>query len=244
MNIAICDDEQEELNQIKKYTEIFLERNMFEASVFCFSRGGELIEAIGTRSFELVLLDIYMDGMNGIETAEKIRELLPGCEIIFITISTDHALEGYRVKAIDYLIKPVLEEGLQDSLGRCFRHFTNVSRMVTVKSGRRELCIPARTILWAEIYGHQLTIHTAHQDIAMNGSMEELENLLGGMPFYRISKSYLIQLKAVDKMKNGRFYMTDGSFVPIPCHPRYRKSVEKVYNDYLFGQSQANGLSW
>lgn len=234
MKIAICDNEKTELDKIHAYAVDFLDEHMFSASIDCFESGEDLLLHISGNTYQLIILDIYMDGMTGIETAQKIREKDMDCDIIFITTSTDHALSGYQVKAIDYLIKPVSVSDFNHTLSRCFLRYKDVLRYIEVKSGRQKERIPVRSILWAEVYNHLTTIHTSNGDIRTHDTLDELEGILGGPPFFRISKSYLVQFKQVQKLMDDGFHMPDGSVIPLPSHHKYRKNVCQMYKDYLF----------
>lgn len=237
MRIAICDDDPSDLKTVYKYVNRFVKENMLEVEINCFSSGESMLRQYRYAPYDLLLLDIYMDSQSGIDIARTLRETNNTCEIIFITNSLDHALESYRLKAIEYLVKPVSWEEAEKALQRCCSRFVDSSRYIEVKCGRKVEHIRLRTILSVEVYGHQSVFHTLFGDFRTRTSLDEIETMLGGLPFFRISRSYLVNFKKTDRLEKDGFYLVDGSFIPVPVRANYRKAVQQTYQTYLFEQS-------
>ena len=119
MRIAVVDDIADERKLLcSRLAEQFARRGV-HADLFEYENGESFLTAAKERPFTVVFLDIYMTGANGIETAKELRGFDSDCLLVFTTTSTDHALEGFRVRAMHYLVKPYEEKelsGLTDEI--------------------------------------------------------------------------------------------------------------------------------
>ncbi len=111
MNIAVVDDNDMDRNNVINYCQQYISDHYPQDKNFIniktFASGEELVEAYESGKFDLLVLDIYMTGISGLETAKKIRDMDSDVSIIFLTSSDAHLLEGYRVFATGYFIKPL-----------------------------------------------------------------------------------------------------------------------------------------
>ena len=109
MRIAIVDDLAAERTLLKGRLEWQLQRRKVQADILEYESGETFLEAARKAPFTAAFMDIYMDGMTGMEAAKKLRKTDTDCLLVFITTSTDHALEGFQVRALHYLVKPFTE---------------------------------------------------------------------------------------------------------------------------------------
>jgi DNA-binding LytR/AlgR family response regulator len=158
-----------------------------------------------------------MDGMNGIEAARRIREADPVCILIFMTISDEYALDAYSVDGIAYLRKPVIEGDVIRVLGRCVGVFLKNSRYITVPRGRSdEVRLPLAGIRFVEVFDKEVVFHADAEKIStLRMSLDEAERALGGSPFLRCHRSYIVNMNYVEAIRNGAFLMKNGFKVPI-----------------------------
>ena len=112
IRVAICDDLPGERDTLLD----LLDRSPVETKSTLFGSGEEVLEAFRPGKFDLLLMDIYMDGMTGVEAVQKIREMDKAIPIAFTTTSTDHTLESYRLSVLKYLEKPVRQKDINDLL--------------------------------------------------------------------------------------------------------------------------------
>lgn len=234
MRIAICDDNVSDLERISRFVSRFVTENLLEAEIECFSGAEQMLLKCRKAPYDLLLLDIYMNELSGVKAAEALRKAGSDCEIIFITNSLDHALDGYRLKVMEYLVKPVIWEEAEQALRRCCSRFADASRYIEIKCGKEIKRLRLCSIFWVEVFGHHSVFHTSSGDLTTRTSLDEIEAMLGGLPFFRSSRSYLVNLKEADRLEQDGFYMTDGSFIPIPVRHADRKAVQRAYQDYLF----------
>ena len=106
MHLALCDDDITELSRLISLLEDYGAQREISVTYEAFHNATELIEALGKRRFDLLLLDILMPGLTGIEAAKEIRQTGSQLPIIFLTSSREFAVESYRVSAEDYIMKP------------------------------------------------------------------------------------------------------------------------------------------
>lgn len=120
MNIAIVDDRKTDSDRLVGFIDTYAEQHRLQwGAMDRFSSGEEFLGAFTAGKYDLIFLDIYMDGITGMETARRIRRADHGCRIIFITTSPEFAVESYDVSASFYLLKPIEKNGVFAALDRC-----------------------------------------------------------------------------------------------------------------------------
>lgn len=112
MRIAIVDDISSERRELHEKLNKLLCSKSLTADILEYESGADFISSANCNPFGVVFMDIYMNKENGIETAKILREFDKNCILIFTTASTDHALEGFKVRAFQYLVKPYSDEDL------------------------------------------------------------------------------------------------------------------------------------
>lgn len=119
LQIAVCDDEKVFIEKIKKNVSEYFDRRQIEYKIDTFISGNEFVELREKmKDFDIVFMDIDMDGLNGIETAREMRKVCPDAFLIFVTAFINYTLEGYKVEAIRYVLKDreTLADGLAEAL--------------------------------------------------------------------------------------------------------------------------------
>lgn len=136
MNIAICDDDLLYMNQVKEMIEKWGKEHHEDVSIYLFNHGDALINSYQKSHIEVILLDIIMPLLNGMETAHEIRKNDSVVKIIFLTSSPEFALESYDVKASGYLLKPTTYEKLCSLLNDCKQAFHYEPESIIVKTDK------------------------------------------------------------------------------------------------------------
>ena len=201
MNIAIVEDEQTNANLLKEHLSRFAIENHTEINTSVFSTGVSFLNSY-TPIWDLILLDIEMPHINGIETARKIRERDSEVLIMFITQMAQYAIDGYSVNAVDYVLKPVNYYAFSLKL----KHIQHLlagrqtdSIVISNQSGKFR--IPLNTLLYIEVINHTLHYHTTTGDLAASGSpsLKQLTDELESKGFARCHQGYLINLHFVTR---------------------------------------------
>lgn len=236
MNIAICEDNTAERLQLSQYVEAFCRKYCYECRLSLFASGEDLLQAFAHETFDLILLDIYLPGISGIETARQIRARDNNCTLLFVTVSKEYALEGYEVRALGYILKPPQEQQLESVLQLCRRLFEEKSRIIQVPLGREMLDIPLATLHYVEVLGRSTLFHTSNGELEIRMTMEEAVSKIGGSPFLRCHRCYLVNMNYVADMRELDFVMQNGDVVPI--RKNGRKEVKLTMARFLAGQKQ------
>ncbi|MBE5063866.1 response regulator transcription factor [Lachnospiraceae bacterium DSM 108991] len=215
IRIAVCDDEKHFVDQIK---EILLSYNeKIEDTIYVeeFYDGIMLLDKYDCR-FDIIFLDIKMPYMDGIKVAEKIREKDKDVTILFLTSLLGRAVDGYRVKAENFLIKPIERKKVLHEIDR----YIMLSRMkkqlcILVENIEGQFRIPITSLKYIETYNRNLLIHTEDQAIVCYKKLKELKEELKNYGFAQSHKGYLINLSYVKSIKGNDIMLTTNEVLPI-----------------------------
>ncbi len=232
MRIALIDDEPYLLNILKDALTASLSELSAEAEcIDTYTSGEDFLCGFEKGKYDIIILDIYMDGMNGIDTAGRIREQDGEVSLAFCTSSNEFASETYELQAKYYLSKPISREKVSAMLRRFNLAAIERNRSVRMPDG----CpVPLRQIIFTEYNNHSVTFHIEGiQERSFYMTQRDAEALLlsqGG--FYVTNKGCIVNFAQVKEIKSYAFVMRDGEIVPI-ARRRY-KELEAAYTKYLF----------
>lgn len=198
--IAICDDEQ---NQIEYITSIVAswsahEGHGCEIRTFA-SAEAFLFEYEEDKAYDILLLDVEMKNMNGIELAKRIRKDNNRAEIIFITSHFEFVGEGYEVDALHYLIKPISVEKLTQVLTKAAEKLSVEPPSVVISCEGETVKLYEADIRYVESFLHYIVIHTKDKEYKIKENISVFENRVSD-DFYRIHRSYLVSLKHITRI--------------------------------------------
>lgn len=232
IKVAIVDDEKRERDELEAYYRRFQKETQEEIKTVCFSSGEEILQ-IYDSTFDIICLDIDMQGKDGINTAKEIRSQDDQVIIIFITNMAQMAIKGYEVHALDFVLKPVnyfsfamkMQTAVSIAKNRKSRNI-----VISTLSGMQK--ISTNDLLYAEIDGHYLYYHTTQGDFRQKASLSELEEKLQGLSFKRCNNCYLINLKHVDGVEKDDLKIA-GKRLKI-SRPRKKEFLQALAN-YMGG---------
>ena len=225
IRIAICEDEKETQCLIESYLYNILKNINIEYEIQKYSLGEELLES-NLKNIDILLLDIQMGQINGMDTARKIREVDNKMEIIFITSLIDYVQEGYEVKAYRYLLKPIKEEELKKHITTCIKEIENKNNYIIIKNKANAYKICTAEIKYIEVQKKNMLIHTINKDFEVVYSLEKIEKDLKLDKFIRCHKSFLINLDYVENIKVNTAILESKEEVPVSRY-RYKEVKEK-----------------
>ena len=200
-----------------------------------FSDGEDLVTDYAA-NYDLILLDIEMAFMNGMETARRVRALDPEVPIIFVTNAPQYAIEGYKVRAMDYILKPVSWFSFCESLDRVFQYRRTRERQyltIAMKDGRIRLDVD--DICYVEVQDHQLIYNTRNGRYVTKSTIREAEAQLSLPQFFRCNRCYIVNLKYVEAYK-GYDVRVNGDLLQVSR--RQRKSFLDALNAYMNGDDR------
>lgn len=231
MNIAVCDDEKVIGEQIRN----MIKRINPKFTVEVYVSGEELLAS--GKSFDMALLDIQMEGMNGIDTAKRLRKLSENTMIVFITGSREYVFDAFDVSAFHYLLKPIEEkkfakvlECASEEVKKRRKLHERERRFLFVKTKRRGITLNIDKIMYIESRSKKVEIHTTDREIELYSTMNELEAQLGE-EFYRCHRSYLVNMAYIAEYSNDSIILKNGETVYM-AKDKYSEFV-KAYMRYL-----------
>lgn len=193
--IAICEDNNLQRELLVEMVQEYFRRIYQRVEIEEYGRGDVLVADMedGDLHVAAIFLDIYMPGMNGIETARRLRALGYDAEIVFLTASSEHALESYDVRAAGYLIKPINMERLETVLRQLF--WADRDRRIEIKCGRQYRYPNIRDIVYIESMGHKATLHMADgAEIETAEKISSLCDRIDDLHFLQCHQSYLVNM--------------------------------------------------
>ncbi len=212
--IAICDDEKHMSAHIRSCVSDFFRKKNRETSLRMFSSGEELLSYNG--QIDILFLDIQMKGMDGMETARKLRADQFRGFLVFITVLKEMVFQSFEVQAYDYLVKPVDDKQFEKTMERLYASMQNASEdSLLVQKGYEGRIIPKDEIVFCEVIDRKIYLNLASGDVV--DYYERIENLEAKLDkhFYRCHRSYLINLKHLKGYKNGTACMDNGKKIPV-----------------------------
>lgn len=201
--IAIVEDDPLFIVQLKDYIQKYRAESGEAFQIICFSDGESILDQY-TPSYDLILMDIQMKLINGLDAAKEIRKTDKKVVIVFVTNSIQHAMHGYSVSALDYIVKPV----------NYFKFSQMLKRAIEVISEERDekfmmlrtntgviIRMMLRQIYYIESRHHYLVYVTKQGEYIVRGILSDCGNALTPYGFFRVQKSFVINMKMVEQVK-------------------------------------------
>lgn len=215
IRIAICDDEPFMVREIADHlTRYMEERRIASYSVSSFSGGRALLES--GDGFDVIFLDIQMEGPDGMETARLLRQRGDHSRLIFVTVLKERVFDAFAVEAHDYLVKPLDDGRFARTMDRLLRpQEEQGARDIVIRRGTGCEVIPLSEILYCEVLGRKIYIHKSDGTVVdYYGRMEDLERRVDGR-FFKCHRSYLVSLDHVRGCQAGQVALPCGRVIPV-----------------------------
>lgn len=230
LSVAICDDESKEVEYLKALAGKWAFQRKHKLNVQSFPSAEAFLFCYEEKKdFDILLLDIQMQGMDGIALARKIRETGDAVQIVFITGFDEYISEGYEVSALHYLMKPVSEEKLFSVLDRAFEAIKKTEPTVILNVDGESVKLKLSDILCVEASAHTSIVRTLRGSLAVNQSITQFSGLLG-KAFFRCHRSYIVNLLHVSRIGKSEVVLDDKSFVPLSR--RQYDEMNRAFIDY------------
>ena len=230
MNIAVVDDEEAIREQIGG----FIKKRNPDFDISSFATGEGLLAA--GKDFDMIFLDIQMEGMGGIEAARTLRQSGVDAVVIFITGIREYVFEAFDVSAFHYLLKPIEEQKFMEVLGRAAeeagKRKGQKERQIFIRAKNQGYTLNLNSILYIESRGKKVEVHTTDMEdiIESYATMDELEGQLGD-GFYRCHRGYLVNMAHIVKYGIDSIFLSNGEKVYL-TRKKHNEFV-KAYMWYL-----------
>lgn len=242
LTIAVCDDSKNEIDQLLLLLEAFSYPNV-TLSIQTFDSPLTLVKSIESgKLYDIYLLDIVMPVLSGIDIGSMIRQQSDDACIIYITNSTEYALNAYEISALQYLIKPIKKSALEYALNKAILVLNKRDKIYILDSPDGKIPIKHDDIIYIEYSNHVMHFYTANK-IYVSKYIRvpfgtAVQQILKDPDFIKPHVSYIIHMKYVKKMRSMSFIMTKGYEVPISKNRQ--EDSKKSYMRYLLGEDEAN----
>lgn len=228
MRIAICDDDKENCAQLCSW----MKKEEPDCEVVCFYTCREFLET--SQQFDILLLDIRMEQMGGMEVAKTLRANREKIILIFVTALKEYAPEAFELSAFHYLLKPVSREkfcGIFESACREVRKKEKGNAgTLFFQTKSRNFSIHKNDILYVESAKRKVEIHTLRENVTVYATMKHMEEVLGE-EFYRCHRGYLVNMAYVSECGMGTIQLQNGEIVYL-AREKYSEFV-RAYTGYL-----------
>lgn len=213
-HVAIVEDDTAFIREFREYFDRYAKETGEAFAISEFHDGDEILEKF-TAEYDLILMDINMPLLDGMSAAEQIRKTDSSVRIVFVTNMPQYAIRGYKVGALDYLLKPVNYFSFADTIRRALESAVSEKKryiVIQIKGGKQKLDISH--ILYAEALDHDLIFHMKNGDIHGKGTIRQLEEELAEESFFSCTKGVLINLAHVDAVVGNSVFI-EGAKVPV-----------------------------
>lgn len=229
-HFAICDDELTQQSNLKQLVQRWATANKYTVNIQCFpSAESFLFQYSEDKSYDILLLDIEMGAMNGIELAKTIRQSNKQIQIVFVTGYMEYISDGYDVEALHYLLKPVTESKFFDVLNRAAIRLKRNEQVLLLDLSNEHIRIPLYEIRYLEAQRNYATIY-ADKDYTIKTTLSELEKKLDNN-FFRTGRSYIINLNYIRRILKTEIHLSDDTILPLPrgqYHAINRAMIDKL----------------
>lgn len=213
LTIAICDDESHMLNDLKTKVHKHMHNLETAVKIICFTSGLSLLHAV--QCFDVIIMDIKMMGMDGMEVVRRLREKGVHSQVIFVTSCKEYVFQAFDVDAIHYLVKPVSENDLFHALDKAIMRCEQVdAQTITITKGNAVQVIPLREILYCEAVNHKIDIRTTTGRFDYYNKLDTLQAQLDER-FFRCHRSYLVNMNFVAGKDGDSVIMINGDKVLV-----------------------------
>lgn len=212
---AVCDDRPEDSRLVARLASRWARQAGAEAEIESFpSAEAFLFRYEEKKDFDVLLLDIEMTGMDGVELARTVRRDNEAVQIVFITGYSDYIAEGYEVSALHYLMKPVNEENFHQVLTRAVGRLARNEPFLTLELPGETVRVPLPEIRYLDVQQNYVTVH-AGRDYTLKRPLAEFEAALDRR-FFRAGRSCIVNLTCIRRVTRTEAELTTGERIPLP----------------------------
>lgn len=236
LQIAICDDEEYYRENLSKMISVQLNRLQIDFQIKKFKSGSELLaEGKNIRQYTVIFLDMNMEGLSGLETAQLVRTYSEDVYIVAVTAFMSYAVEGYKFDVTRYLVKG--HENFQFLLEECIRtildkiNYKDICKQFAFIEGKKEINI--NKILYVESSLHKSYYYILEKEIlrySIYEKLNQIEEKLKKHGFIRIHQSYLVNIKQIGLIKNYKLIFNNG--LELPVSKSKFKAAKEAFMEY------------
>lgn len=238
MNIAIVDDEPTLRILLKSMLSAYGAERKIAITTSEYETGDAFLHDFEPSKFDLIFMDVYMPGTDGIEATLKLREVDPSVAVIFLTASEEHTRMALTCHAFDYMTKPAEPEEVHRVMDECIKMMgaeqLSASKYLEVFSERLTIRIPQKKLVSVSVRGHAIYVCDDEQNIyvakqsftSLEEKVSDWENIL------LINRGVLVNMDYIDSFSDGVCIMKDG--YRFQAKVRAAKQLQQTWLDYKY----------
>lgn len=227
IRVAVCDDEPAFVRKVEELAQRFFEEQSIQVQISSFTSPLAFV-ASALSDYDLVLLDVSMQELDGIQAARALREQNQSAILIFLSAYVNYAIMGYAVRAFSYLLKDELTGTFSTTMLEALRELRHRKSSVTITIQNQPVTLELARLLYLESRSHLLCAHLrTGGELEFYGRLQDWEATLVPEGFLRIQKSLLINMDFCKKISNYQAYMANGECLPC-SRQNYAQLVEKL----------------
>lgn len=234
--IGICDDERETCAQLVNIIQQYGRKNRIEIEISVWYTGEQLYNDLSKKvPLDLLFLDIELISTNGIRIGRLIRNELdnPDISIAYISSKSSYALELFKIHPIDFLIKPLSAQDIEETIDEAMRLYSHNNTVFEYKADGYNCKIPYKDIIYFYSENKKINMVTMESEIQFTGKLKEIIEQLPES-FIQIHQSYIINMKHMNECSYETVKMRGD--ISLNISQPYRKMVRKHIMDYAWGQ--------
>lgn len=237
MKIAVCDDETHFIDAICSLLEQWGKERGIKLTLYRFTNGDDLIDAHQSVCMDLIILDVIMPLLSGIDTARELRNMNQTVPIVFLTSSREFAVDSYEVKAFNYLIKPVDQTHLFLTLDEFLKTYNSTKNFFTAKTADGFCRIAISDVDYLEAQNKQVMIHLSNGRIIVIRELfskcVEVFSPVNG--FCCCHRSYIVNLSNVERFSKTEVTTIYNAVIPISRNSY--ATFKETYFNHMFGET-------
>ena len=235
LRTAIVEDSKPDAERLKQLLKKAFENENISCS--CFASGDEFLRAGGREGYQVVFLDICMEGTNGIETAQRLRAADPDLLIVFVTSSPEYVWDAFPVHPFDYLLKPYKEEKFEQLAGELRRVLCRQEPELDVRIARQTMQIPLSKVHYAASQNHIVRVVTDDGECRAAATFSQVEQELSAHENFLVcNRGVLLNMDKVLRFEGDCFEMLDGARLPI--RQKDKNTLLARFTQYQFRHMQ------
>lgn len=236
VSIALCDDEDLFLDKYEKLVNEFFHNKLMNFEILKFKNSESLLFHLEDNPyrFQIIILDVMMPRINGLEAADKIRKFNPDVNIIFLTSTPDFVFEAFDLKPINYLIKEKNDKKLLNILDELIEKNNSVVSKdnFVFYSKNNMITVPNSEITFFEVFHRIITIHRINEPkYEFYCSIKELEKTIDKNRFIKIYRSYIVNMQYIKRINNKEVELKNGIILPISRN--LYNDIKLKFSNYL-----------
>ena len=231
LNIALCDDDPRHLRHTEALLRQLLQERGHSFELTAFTDPRRLLNAVESGDYApaLAVLDIDMNGIDGIALAKRLNALLSACRIIFLSGYSDYISDVYGAEHAFFVLKDKAEEYMGRALDKALSSLEQENDILTLRFHGNTIAVRQEQLIYAESAHRKLTVHTKERCYELSEKLDELEKRLPAEDFVRCHQSFLVNLRFAAGMDSKELLLTTGERIPISR--AHLKETRKLFLD-------------